>query len=126
MIAQYSNHKAEVLVLYYPHVESRSDWLPLKLRRLLENRSLRMLSKTRMHSSRMSTAHGSSRPRGGLPKWMLGYTTSPTQVWAWRPPLQSMLGYHLQGMLGYHHPLCEQNDRRVQKYYLAPNFVCGR
>ena len=22
--------------------------------------------------------------------------------------------------------LCEQNDRQVQKYYLAPNFVCGR
>ena len=23
-------------------------------------------------------------------------------------------------------PLCEQNDRQVQKYYLAPNFICGR
>ena len=23
-------------------------------------------------------------------------------------------------------PLREQNDRQVQKYYLAPNFVCGR
>ena len=23
-------------------------------------------------------------------------------------------------------PSCEQNDRQVQKYYLAPNFVCGR
>ena len=23
-------------------------------------------------------------------------------------------------------PPCEQNDRQVQKYYLAPNFVCGR
>ena len=22
-------------------------------------------------------------------------------------------------------PPCEQNDRQVQKYYLAPNFVCG-
>ena len=21
---------------------------------------------------------------------------------------------------------CEQNDTQVQKYYLAPNFVCGR
>ena len=21
---------------------------------------------------------------------------------------------------------CEKNDRQVQKYYLAPNFVCGR
>ena len=53
---------------------------------------------------------------------------------------------NLQGMLGYHPPWrpaarhagippamhagipppCEQNDRQVQKYYLAPNFVCGR
>ena len=23
-------------------------------------------------------------------------------------------------------PPCEQNDKQVQKYYLAPNFVCGR
>ena len=23
-------------------------------------------------------------------------------------------------------PPCEQNDRQVQKYYLAPNFVCER
>ena len=23
-------------------------------------------------------------------------------------------------------PPCEQNDRQVQKSYLAPNFVCGR
>ena len=23
-------------------------------------------------------------------------------------------------------PPREQNDRQVQKYYLAPNFVCGR
>ena len=35
--------------------------------------------KTRMHSSRMRTAHGSSHPRGegGLPQCMLGYTTPP-------------------------------------------------
>ena len=37
--------------------------------------------------------------------------------------LQDMLGYHLQCMLGYHFP-CEQNDRQVQKYNLASNFVC--
>ena len=23
-------------------------------------------------------------------------------------------------------PPCEQNDKQVQKYYLAPNFVCGQ
>ena len=27
---------------------------------------------------------------------------------------------------GTRHPPCEQNDRQVQKYYLAPMFVCGR
>ena len=32
--------------------------------------------------TRMRTARGSSRPRGGLPQCMLGY---PPQVWAWRP-----------------------------------------
>ena len=36
-----------------------------------------------------------------------------------------LLGGGMQGMLG-HHPPCEQNDKQVQKYYLAPNFVCGR
>ena len=61
----------------------------------------------------------------------------PPWVWAWRPArhagippppsgdLQGMLGYHLQCMLVYQPPY-EQNDRQVQKYYLAPNFVCGR
>ena len=41
------------------------------------------------------------------------------------PPrdLQDMLGYLLQCMLG---SPCGQNDRQVQKYYLAPNFVCRR
>ena len=53
-----------------------------------------------MHSSRMRTARGSSRPRGGLPQCMLGYTTPPgvgletpprcgprdSLVWAWRNP----------------------------------------
>ena len=23
-------------------------------------------------------------------------------------------------------PPCEQNDKQVRKYYLAPNFICGR
>ena len=37
---------------------------------------------TRMHSSRMRTAHSSSH-WGGLPQCMLGCTP---WVWAWRPP----------------------------------------
>ena len=50
---------------------------------------------TRIHSSRMRTAHSSSRV-GGLhqaPHW----EQAPPQS---RPPLQDMLGYHLQSMLG--------------------------
>ena len=135
--------------------------------------------RTRMHSSRIHTAHSSSHPQqGNLPQCMLGYTTPPwvwacrpaphgcgpghpqygpghpqdlaletslgvgletplgcepgdppgqtpqllPWVWAWRPPMQDMLRYHLQGTLGYH-PSCEQNDRQVQKYYLDPNFA---
>ena len=65
----------------------------------------------------------------------------PPWVWAWRPPMQGMLGYHLQGMLGYHlqcilgyaegmmhsvPPVDRILDTLFWKYYLAPNFVCGR
>ena len=56
---------------------------------------------TRMHSSRMHTAHSSSRWGGGLPQRMLGYT--PPQgvgletpwVWAWRPPQARPLNFPL-------------------------------
>ena len=69
--------------------------------------------KTRIHSSRMRTVRGSSRPRGGLPQYMLGYTPEvwawrPPQVWAWRPP-----GDLLQGMLGYQPP----GDRILETRY---------
>ena len=76
------------------------------------------------------------------PRHPLARPLNLPSVWAWRHPpletckacwdttpprdLQGMLGYHLQGMLGYYPPPSEQNDRQVQKYYLAPNFVCGR
>ena len=130
-----------------------------------------------MHSSRMCTAHSSSRLLGGLPQCMLGYPPA----WAWRSPQvwpadppgcgpprpdpsTSPLGLGLRpagnagippippwrparhagippippwrparhaGIPPAMHagipPLpCEQNDRQVQKYYLAPNFVCRR
>ena len=43
-----------------------------------------------MHSSRMCTAHSSSRLLGGLPQCMLGYPPAwawrSPQVWACRPP----------------------------------------
>ena len=34
--------------------------------------------------------------------------------------------YMSRGYLPRYPPLCEQNDRQVQKYYFSPNFVCGR
>ena len=86
-----------------------------------------------MHSSRMRTAHSSSHGGGGVPASVyagihpprsgLG---DPLKVWAWRPPqarplnltlgcgpgdppVQDILGYHLQCMLGYHPlPLCTE------------------
>ena len=42
----------------------------------------------------------------------------PPWVWAWRPPLETCKAC-------WDTTPCEQNDRQVQKYYLAPNFVCG-
>ena len=45
----------------------------------------------------------------------------------------ALLGVYLPGgvpargiYLPRYSPCCEQNDRQVQKYYLAPNFVCRR
>ena len=108
--------------------------------------------RTRMHSSRMRTARSSSQvfssvhagihPLGvGLETPLgVGLETHPGQT----PQLPPGCGPgNLQGLLGYHPPAArhagippamhagiphphEQNDRQVQKYYLAPNFVCGR
>ena len=47
-------------------------------------------------------------------------TTTPPDL------LQGMLGYHLQCMLGYQPPVDRILDTRFWKYYLAPDFVCGR
>ena len=75
-------------------------------------------------------------PAGCGPGDPLGRTPQlPPWVWTWRPssqparPLNFPTGCgpgDLQCMLGYHPPPRGQNDRQVQKYYLAPNFVCGR
>ena len=35
-------------------------------------------------------------------------------------------GVPAQGVYLPRYSPCEQNDRQVQKYYLAPNFVCGQ
>ena len=51
-------------------------------------------------------------PRGVSAPWGGGCT------WSW--------GCLLQGLGVSGTPPCEQNDKQVQKYYLAPNFVCGR
>ena len=47
-------------------------------------------------------------------------TTTPAARHAGIPPAMHA------GIPSPHPPPCEQNDRQVQKYYLAPNFVCGR
>ena len=60
------------------------------------------LQRTRMHSSRMHTARSSSRPGGFSTRHPLEQT--PPQS---RPPPGA-------------DPPHEQNDRHVQKYYLAP------
>ena len=53
----------------------------------------------------------------------------PPWVWAWKPTRHAGIPPHgdlLQGMLGYHPPMDRILDTRFWKYYLAPNFVCGR
>ena len=73
---------------------------------------------TRMHSSRMRTAHSSNRQLGGLPLCMLGYTHPPPRCGPGDPPgfgpgdplgqtlnLPPVCGPgDLQGMQGYHPP----------------------
>ena len=89
---------------------------------------------TRMHSSRMlnarllpvsSNMHCSGRgctcqgvvpAHRGVPSGGCTCQGVPAQ---WGVPAR---GVPVQVLL----PLCEQNDRQVQKYYLAPNFICGR
>ena len=86
----------------------------------------------------MRTARSSSRPGGdgGLHQAPPGPGTPPDQALPGsrhppgadspgtrHPPEQIPLD---QAPPGTRHPPCEQNDRQVQKYYLASNFVCGR
>ena len=74
-----------------------------------------------MHSSRVRTARflpvshwgGGSAP-GGVCLGVLLLGGYLPLVWGVYPSMQ------------WGTPHCEQNDRQVQKYYLAPNFVCGR
>ena len=56
-----------------------------------------------MHTARLLTVSNSMHCAGGVSQHALRQTPSPP--------------------LPY---LREQNGRQVQKYYLAPNFVCGR
>ena len=66
---------------------------------------------------------------GGVPApggctWPRGCTWSQGGVPGPRAPGPGGLGCTCLG--GVRYPPCEQNDKQVQKYYLAPNFVCGR
>ena len=95
----------------------------------LEKKTPQKHQETRMHSSRMRTARSSSRP-GGSPPGTPSRTRPP------RPDTPGIRhpppgpGTHREQTPRYEappgsRPPCGQNDRQVQKYYLAPNFVCG-
>ena len=93
---------------------------------------------TRMHSSRMRTARTSSRPRGlnqaplrtrhpWIRRPLPQEQTPQTRHHPGADPPDQVSAHPLgQASPGTRYPPCEQNDRQVQKYYLAPNFVCGR
>ena len=58
---------------------------------------------------------------GGVPAWGVYLPRGCVPARGGGVPAQ---GVYLPG--GTSPTPCEQNDRQVQKYYLAPNFVCGR
>ena len=80
------------------------------------------VSRTRLHSSRMRTARllpvSTSMHYGGV--------SGGTCLWSGGclPLVWSRVSVS-QHEMGQTRP-CEQNDGQVQKYYLAPNFVCGK
>ena len=91
---------------------------------------------TIMHSSRMRTVRlfdpipaciaGGYLP-GGVPAW--GYLprgVCTCQGCTCQGIVPAQGGVPAQDYLPRLPPPCERNDRQVQKYYLAPNFVCGR
>ena len=59
---------------------------------------------------RCTWSGGYTLSRGGVPGW---------GVCSWGGVYLVMGGCQIL-------PPCEQNDKQVQKYYLAPNFACGR
>ena len=83
-----------------------------------------------MHSRKMRTArlltvsqHALFAGAGGVNLWPGEYL--PTGVYlpgGWCVPAR---GWEVPAQVLTPHPR-EQNDRQVQKYYLAANFVCGR
>ena len=82
-----------------------------------------------MHSSRMRTARaltigrGVYLPRGDVPAGGI----PATGVYLPRRGVPAQGGVPAQSCVPAQVlPPCEQNDRYVQKYYLAPNFFCGR
>ena len=73
-----------------------------------------------MHSSRMRKARLLTVSQHALPGvYLPGGVYLPRGV-----PTQG--GIPARGVYLPRYSPCEQNDRQVQKYYLAPNFVCGR
>ena len=96
------------------------------------------LFKKRMHSSMMHTARSSNHREGGSGTSHPQEQTPPEQTSrdqvspGTRHPPQDQVSPQDQAPPGTRHlppeadPPCGQNDRQVEKYYLAPNFVCGR
>ena len=106
----------------------------LKTMELLENglqshSGANPLFSTRMHSSRMHTAHSSSRLLGGSASLHAGLHTfspplpgpgDPPQVWAWRPPSQTPQLPPWVWAWRPPPPVDRILDTRFWKYYLAP------
>ena len=73
------------------------------------------------------TCPGVYLPMGGVPVWDGCTCPGSVPVWGvYLPGGSTCLGVYLPGGTCPGTPPCEQNDRQVQKYYLAPNFVCGQ
>ena len=63
--------------------------------------------------------------QGGFCSWGV-YLVPGGCTWSWRVSAPEGGGGLLPGGCVRYSLPCEQNDKQVQKYYLALNFVCGR
>ena len=78
-----------------------------------------------MHSSKMRTTRLLTISQHALGVYLPGGVYPPGGVPAWGG-VPAQQGVPTWGCTCPGTPSCKQNDRQVQKYYLSPNFVCGR